>query len=121
MIEVGDSGLFFSRFRGNADEILLFWFDFLTMVMFLVKHIIIITNIIRALAECLLTIHSSGAQTAHLHSTEYDHYGFYYPTHFFNIRQMSISTYSGLDCAKYDQEDVVATILEFTDSGRNGY
>lgn len=93
--------------------------------MFLVKHIIIIiiiiANIIRALAECLLTIHSGGAQTARLDNTECDHYNFYYPTHFFNIQQMSINTYSGLDCAKYDQEDVVCTILEFTDSGRDGY
>ena len=42
LIEVGDTGLFFLDFGRNADEILLFWLDFLTIVIFLVKHIIIL-------------------------------------------------------------------------------
>ena len=68
LIEVGDAGLFFLGYRGNADEILLFWLDFLTIVIFLVKHIIIIiiitiitTIIIDAFAESLITIHSCSA------------------------------------------------------------
>lgn len=125
LIEVGDTGLFFLDFGRNADEILLFWLDFLTIVIFLVKHIIIITIIttiiIDAFAESLITIHSSSAEAAHVNSAEDDHYNLYYPAHFFNIQQMSTEFYSELVCARYNSEDIGTSIMKFTDSGKNGY
>lgn len=122
LIEVGDTGLFFLDFGGNADETLLFWLDFLTIVIFLVKHIIIIiTIIIDAFAESLITIHSSSAETAHVDSTEDDHYNLYHPAHFFNIQQMSTEFCPELICARYNSEDIGTSIMKFTDSGKNGY
>lgn len=94
-------------------------------MIFLVKHIIIITIIatiiIDTFAESLITVHSCSAETAHVNSTEDDHYNLYYPAHFFNIPQMSTEFYPELVCARYNSEDVGTSIMKFTDSGKNGY